>query len=270
MREPLENKFKDNFSLNKELNDIVSEAIEVFNSKKLQEADVDLFGGISLSILAKNRKHYNSVQELCKLGFGEEAGLIVRSMTNALIDLTYIFRCGKDELSERFVRFDWVVKRHKIAIADMLDEHTYFIKKDQKKTEQWEQRREEVEAEVEKFYKDYKCEQTKHDWSGYSIKTKAKKAGKEIELLYNTVYRYNSDIEHSNATALNNYVKTDVPGSMQFMSEPGENHVEENLRESFNIYLRIAIIFFDYFKLSEFSEKASKLTAEFLKIYKKE
>lgn len=265
----MENKYKEHIELNRRLYSIVASAIEQVNAKGLRDTEVNLYGLIVLSILAKTRKHFNSVQELCKLGFGEGAGLIVRSMTNALMDLTYISRCGEDALSERFVRFDVVVRGHKIEIGEMLDKlcRTPSLKGEELK--KWEENKKEVYSERDKFRKDYKSEQTKYDWSGYFIKTKSEKAGKDMKLLYHTVYRYNSDIEHSNATALDKYVKDDIPGKIQFLSEPSENHVEENLRENFDIFVRIANIFFEQFGLKDFSKEANELTNDFLKCYDK-
>ncbi len=220
-------------------------------------------------MLAKTRKHYNSIQELCKLGFAEEAGIIVRSMTNALIDLAYISRHGKKILSERFARFDWVIKGQKVEIRERMDKlcKAPSLKGDELK--KWEERKKEIRVQIDKFRKDYKSERTKYDWSGYSIKTKAEKAGKGTKLLYHTVYRYNSDIEHSNATALDKYIDDDTPEKIQFLSEPGESHVEENLRESFNVFIRIAVIFFEQFGLEDFKKKTGELIKDYNKLYSK-
>ena len=265
----MENKYKEHLELNKRLYDLVTSAIEQINAKGLRDKELPLFSVIVISMLAKIRKHYNSIQELCKLGFGEEAGLIVRSMTNAFIDLAYISKNGKKVLSERWVRFDWIIKGQKTEIAEMMDKLCKVPSLQGEKLRKWEERKREIRAHIDEFRKDYKSEQTKHDWSGYSIKTKAEKAGKGPELLYHTVYRYNSDIEHSNATALDKYIDDDTPKKIQFLSEPSESHVEENLRESFNVFVRIAVIFFEQFKLEDFKKKTGELTKDFLRLYNK-
>ncbi len=265
----VENKYKEHLELNKRLYNLVTSAIEQINAKGLRDEELDLFSLIVIPMLAKTRKHYNSIQELCKLGFGEEAGIIVRSMANALIDLTYISRCGKDDLSERWARFDWIIKGHKVEIAEMMDNRYNVPSLQGVELKKWEAIKNEIRDQIDKFRKDYKSEQPKYDWSGYSIKTKAEKAGKDMELLYHTVYRYNSDIEHSNATALDKYIDDDTPKKIQFLSEPGESHVKDNLRESFNVFIQIAIIFFEQFGLEDFKKKSGELINDFLKLYKK-
>lgn len=80
---------------------------------------------------------------------------------------------------------------------------------------------------------------------------------------------YNSDIEHSNAAALDKYIDDDTPKKIQFLSEPSESHVEENLRESFNVFLRIAIMFFEQFGLKDYKKKTEGLTKDFLGLYNK-
>jgi len=269
IKKKMEDKYKEHLKLNKRLFDLVTSAIERINAKGVRDTELELFGIIVISILAKTRKHYNSIQELCKLGFGEEAGIIVRSMTNAFIDLAYISKCGKKVLAERWVRFDWIIKGQKTEIAEMMDKLCKVPSLKGEELKKWEERKKEIHAHIDGFKKDYKGGQTKYDWSGYSIKTKAEKAGKGPELLYHTVYRYNSDMEHSNATALDKYIDDDTPKKIQFLSEPGESHVEENLRESFNVFVRIAGIFFEQFGLEDFKKKTDKLTKDFLRLYDK-
>ncbi|MBL7130383.1 MAG: hypothetical protein ISS45_03120 [Candidatus Omnitrophica bacterium] len=269
IKKNMENKYREHLELNKRLFDLVTSAIERINAKGLRDTELDLFSVIVISMLAKTRKHYNSIQELCKLGFGEEAGIIVRSMTSTFIDLAYISKCGKKALAKRWVRFDWIIKGQKTEIAEMMDKLCKVPSLKGEELKKWEKRKKEIHAQIDKFRKDYKSEQTKYDWSGYSIKTKAEKTGKGTKLLYHTVYRYNSDIEHSNATALDKYIDDDTPKKIQFLSEPSESHVEENLRESFNVFLRIAVIFFEQFGLEDFKKKAGELTKDFLKLYNK-
>ena len=265
----MENKYKEHLELNKRLYDLVTSAIEQINAKELRDKELLLFSIIVISMLAKTRKHYNSIQELCKLGFGEEAGIIVRSMANALIDLTYISRCGKDKLSERWVRFDWIIKGHKVEIREMMDNLCIAPSLEGDELKKWEERKKEIRSEIDRFRKDYKIE-AKYDWSGYSIKTKAEKAGKNMELLYHTAYRYYSDIEHSNATALDKYIDDDTPKKIQILSEPGESHVEETLRESFNVFTGIAIIFFEQFGLEDFKKESGELIKDYNKFYNKD
>jgi len=268
IKKNMEDKYKEHFKLNKRLYDLVTSAIEQINAKGLRDKELPLFSIIVISMLAKTRKHYNSIQELCKLGFGEEAGIIVRSMTNAFIDLAYIFKCGKKVLSERWARFDWIIKGQKTEIAEMMDKLCKVPALKGEELKKWEERKREIRAHMDEFRKDYKSK-VKYDWSGYSIKTKAEKAGKGPKLLYHTVYRYNSDIEHSNAAALDKYIDDDTPRKIQFLSEPGESHVEENLRESFIVFVRIAEIFFEQFGLEDLKKEIGELTKDYLKLYNK-
>ena len=269
IKQNMENKYKEHLELNKRLYDLVTSAIEQINAKGLRDKELPLFSIIVISMLAKTRKHYNSIQELCKLGFGEEAGIIVRSMTNALIDLAYISKHDKRALSERFARFDWIIKGQKAEIGERMDKLCKVPSLKGEELKKWEDRKKEIRAHIDEFRKDYKSKESKNDWSGYFIKTKAEKAGKGTELLYCTVYKYNSDIEHSNATALDKYIDDDTPGKIQFLSEPSESHVEENLRESFNVFVRIADIFFEQFGLEDFKKEIGELTKDYLKLYNK-
>lgn len=265
-----EDKFKELFELNKRLYDIVTSALEQMNARGLRDTEVNLYEVVLLSMVVKIRKHFKAAQELCKLGFGEEAGLVVRSMVNTLIDLTYIMQCGKEELSERFVRYDWIIKKCKIKIIEILDRFKKSSNNDKTKSEDWGKRKKEIFAEVKKFRKKYESKGREKDWSGFSIREKAEKAGKDMELLYHTVYRYNSDIDHGNASALNKYIHDTIPGKIEFLSEPSEAHVEENLQESFSVFIRIAKIFCEQFNLQGLSKEVEEqLVKDFRPLYKR-
>ncbi|NQT06110.1 MAG: hypothetical protein HQ575_01070 [Candidatus Omnitrophica bacterium] len=262
----IKNTYKKHIQLNNKLHDIADLAIEQLDAKELSTTDVSMYELILLSIMAKSRKHYNAVQKLCISGFGEEAGLVVRSMANALIDIGYIAKCGKEKLSERFTRFSWIIKKRKIKIAEMLDEYTKrFNSKEE--SEKWEKRKQEIFTEVKKFREDYKSKGKERDWSGCSIETKSERAGRGIELIYQTVYRYFSDIDHGNAEALDKYVQSSDIGGTKFLSEPSESHVEETLRESFRIYLAITEEFCKQFELKGFGEKIKSLVKDFKDLY---
>jgi len=254
--------------LNKKLYNISTSALKAVYANGIPDTRIRAYRLIALLILVKNRKHFRAVQELCSLGYGEEASILVRSMTNALIDLAYINCNGKIELSRRFILYDWVIKKRKISNMDIIDKARAPKPLSREELKRWEDRKKEVYAEVEKFNKKFNVK-NKNDWSGYTIRTKAEKAGKNIELLYHTIYAYNSNIEHGNVDALDKYIKTTDYNEINLLCEASDKYVKRNLSDSFNIFSNIVKIFCKAFRLNNMDKiTEQELVNEFVHLYK--
>ena len=266
----IELKYQKHFDLNRRLYEIVTSAVEEINKRKLRTTQIGIYEKIVLLKLAKNRKHFSAVQELCKLGFGEEAILIIRSMINAVIDLTYISKRGKEKLSKRFIMYRWIIERKRIQSRELLEKFGALQKLEGAELEEWGKNKIEALAKAKKFSETYSGR--KSDWSGCSIEEKAQKtstkAKKGMEILYQTIYRYSSDIEHSNTVALANYIKKDIPGEEHLESEPREAYIKDNLEYSFILLANIAEIFYKCFGLDSYNESTKAILPDFYDLYK--
>jgi predicted TIM-barrel fold metal-dependent hydrolase len=262
--------FKRHINLNKKIYNISTNALRIVFNDGISDTNLKAYRLVALLILVKNRKHFKAVQELCSLGYGEEAAIIIRSMANALIDLAYISNNNKQLLAERFILYSWVIKKKKVSGLEIINAARPHFSQSQEELKKWENRVNEITCEVDKFYKKF-SKTHKSDWSGFPIRIKAEKAGKNIELLYHTVYSYNSDIEHGNAEALDRYMKMHVPNKINILCEPNDRYVQEGLRESFNIFSNIVKIFCKAYKLNCMDKKIEKeLMDEFILLHKSE
>ena len=109
-------KYKDQIELNSRLIDLVDTAFEEIHKKKIDFGGLNCFEGVLLVLFARCRKQFKAVQVLCGKGYGEDAGLILRSMINALIDISYI-KTDPIRLSERYLRFDFIIRKKKLGIT---------------------------------------------------------------------------------------------------------------------------------------------------------
>ena len=119
--------------------------------------------------------------------------------------------------------------------------------------------------EVEKFKADFP-EKNYTDWSGFNIEEKARKAGKNMVVIYDTAYRYYSDFEHNNIMSLYSHMNMKEKGKFIVLSEPNENQVEMTLRESFFIFIDLFDIYCDTFRL-DYSSKIKNLKNDFELLY---
>lgn len=81
-------KYKDQFDSNLELIDLINNVLEIYDQKKIK-LNHD-FNGVVQIIFTKSFALFVCVHHLCNLGFGLEAGILVRALLENVIELKYL------------------------------------------------------------------------------------------------------------------------------------------------------------------------------------
>ena len=249
-------KHRDQIKLNSRLLDLVDSAIENINKRNMLAQSLGLFKGILLVLFARCRKQFRAVQILCKEGYGEDACLILRSMINALIDISYI-KTDPLKLAKRYARYDYIIKKKKLNILNKYPSSKSVSPPSEKN----------ILKKAKQFNKDFP-DGRQSDWSGLTIEEKAKKAKGKMLMLYDMGYRYYSDFDHSNIMSLSSHVDDSTKGKFIVLSEPSEKQVQMNLSESFNIFVAFFAIYCETFKL-DYNNKIQELVSEYNELLQK-
>ena len=150
------------------------------------------------AFFAKGWKTIRAVRLLAVDGYGEDAMILLRSLTNVAIDMAFI--CS-DNTEERLMR--WVASAR--VARRRLAEHLGMPLPDEEGTD-WNA----VEAEA-------------NQWSGGGIRQRAEAAG--VEHLYMFMYRFGSGFEHPDAWMLSDYVSVRDGRITMEKTEPSPQYV---------------------------------------------
>jgi hypothetical protein len=250
-------KYKEQIDISYELLKVVNEAIELINKKSIKVKSLGYYKGIILVLFGRCRKQFMACLELTKKGYGEDAGLIIRSMANALIDIKYI-DTNRETLSNRYLRYDYIIRKKKLDVLKKWNPE--YLKRKQKENN-GEMIEEKILREVAEFKKDYPSKNYS-DWSGKNMEEKAKAAGNGMSMLYDTSYRYYSDHEHGNVMALSNYIKTNK-GQHEILSEPSDRNLNIPITDGFMVFIGIFESFCNAFDFN-YGQQIMDLTNKFI------
>lgn len=257
-------KYKQQLNFNSRLLDLANTALQEINKKEISYESLNYFEGILVVLFPSCIKKFMVIQLLCKKGYADSAGLVLRSMINALIDLYYM-RTDPIKLGERYLRYDFVIRKRKLDILDKYPNlfSTPLISSDSGMS------KEEILKEYKEFKRLYpKAKLT--DWSGLRIDEKAKAAGegKNSEMMYYLGYKYFSDFEHNNVVSLYNHIENGSDGKFTILCEPNEKGLDLVLKESFLTFVQLFDLFCDSIRL-DFNEKIKELSANFEAIFER-
>lgn len=191
---------------------------------KLKLTDSEAEQDLQLLVCAmfgKAGKTFNAVIELCCLGFGEDALILLRSNGNLMINLLYIL--AKDSV-ERAA--DFIAYGHREQAKYLKLNHN------DKPPPEW-----------MKFLKWDEIEERARRWEKLTIKQRAGKANQSHH--YDVAYRFYSSIEHSDAMAISRYVEEWDENGPKINSSPSDNYVKIALIDNFRV---LAIVFFGFCK----------------------
>lgn len=209
-------------------------------------------------VLAKAYKSHKSVMLLCDNRSGQDAAILVRSLFDLMVNLLYIFQTDRNGRFERYCAFDWILRRRM---------HDYAKSKETilKQMEQREIKRQYGDDKIKEIYEEAQKAQDKYGfktgWSDKTIEQMAKDVGRGDE--YQTVYRLQSNVSHSNSRSMLEYVKIQEDGSLLFDIEGGDAWIEESLVASFDFMLSIITKINDEINLG-MDKELEDITKEYL------
>ncbi|HDP69994.1 MAG TPA: hypothetical protein ENN38_04195 [Actinobacteria bacterium] len=226
------------------------------------------FEKITILFFAKSRKTYWAISTLAGRGFGEDAGILLRSLLENLIDLYWISIEPK-ERSKRFLDFASFTYREgfKKLEEDKLHKHrgeqvSLQIKEEVLRDCQ------KIDARILKSFQKYR------KWAPMGRREMAKEIDRtltnykkihkdEFLFLYDKAYWLLSNTAHLNPFALDDFIKP-AGNKLILREQPSKRHIANWLILSFHIFLRIVDKINDVHKIGA-EEKIQDLESRFAK-----
>lgn len=173
-------------------------------------------------------KNHEAIVILAERGYGQDAGILLRSLVNLVIN-AYCLANGPVTRLERYMDYDWILRSQAAGVprsADALARLTPEIRAS----------RAALVAEIEKKAREAK-QKHRYDnrgWSGKNIRDMAKEVG--VQNYYDYAYRLLSNLEHSNSRSTTAYLE-DVSGAYRFNVGPGPEYVRVVLATAYGLLI---------------------------------
>lgn len=206
--------------------------------KKSPARDVGDMSRATLNYLfGKSRDTYQSIQILCKTGFGRDALILVRSLLENLMIILYMFEDEKktEERITEWIQFD--LRERKILLDAIEKEPTDFFKVKGK----WLNKKSEIRRSYEELPEKIKKKQ------GWSYEQLARKVGLEAQYIY---YRHLSSLVHPTSTSAKGYMIVEKD-RVVIRVGPGEKSIPNALVFSHRYFLTILNKVNSVFNLNE-------------------
>ncbi|MDB5204413.1 MAG: hypothetical protein JWP09_441 [Candidatus Taylorbacteria bacterium] len=151
--------------------------------------------------IGKAFKSHEAILLLCKNGYGEDAFMLARTLFELMITTAYISQDTTDDRLTRYMNHDWVTRKqmydYVVSKESLLAGLNQEIEASNKQDVLAE-----VEAEYKKVMEKYKYQNG--TWSDKSIKGMSESVGRSDA--YNTIYRLQCTVGHTNARSMNEYM----------------------------------------------------------------
>lgn len=192
-----------------------------------------------LFLTVKIMKHNEAIELLASREYGSEAGIVLRAMFEAVVNLLWISKDPETRLQRytAFQLFDSQKYRDMVSKGETTSNFTDTeIEKIKTEFVRFQQ-------DAQKIGQEFGFKKRQH-WSGKSLKEMAKEI--DWSERYDYLYRMYSDITHSNILSLRDYVTVDDSGSMRVNIQPQIEHCKACMAEAY-LYLVAAFSFLDIF-----------------------
>lgn len=187
----------------------------------LRGGEEHLLSLVMATAFGKALKTFRAIARLCRLGFGEDALILLRSNVNLLINVTYI-------LSDKHP-----AERTKDFYAFSYQSYVRFLK---------EAYNEDHENRPFPMPKE-ELKQRANNWKKLSILDRVKP---ESHVHYHTGYRFYSAFEHSDMTSLFSYVNFSDSANPTFYAGPSDQYIREALSHNYGVAFDFFITFCKY------------------------
>ncbi len=227
-------KYIDLFLFNEELRTIIEPILDQHPEPKNPKQAFLLY------TLAKSHKTQAAILLLSEKGFGQDAGILARSIFELAITTLYIVKDDTKKLVERFFDYDWIMraKMYDSVSADTLYKEE-FGRKDPSGTGIGE-----VFGEAEKVRRKYRGI-SNINWSDKSFKNMAKEVGRLDT--YKTAYYLQCNLSHPNPRNINDYF-AELEGRLEVNAGPDDKWIPESLVATFDFFIHIIDAWNEEFK----------------------
>jgi hypothetical protein len=159
-------------------------------------------------VLGKAFKTYEAILLLCRSGYGEDAFMLARTLFELMVTNSYILRDSTEDTLMRYMHYDWVTRKEMydyiVSVPDLLAQLNAEIASG---------KRINTVPEVEEEYKNAMAKYSyRNGWSDKSIKGMSEAIGRMD--MYNTVYKMQCTVGHTNARSMNEYAQLADEGSV--------------------------------------------------------
>ena len=189
-------------------------------------------------LFSKAFKTYKGISILCKEGYGQDAGILLRSLFEIYVNIAYISKSKSEKRSKRYYEYSYIKKKH---LVELFDNYRLEEKGFKDAGEYIQRNREEIYRLYNGVKDNYKNENRKKDefhWSGKSIKRMASECGLGTD--YAVVFFIFSQLVHSASTTECLYVHANF-AERQIASDvgPSEEYIGIVLSHCNAIFLKI-------------------------------
>lgn len=218
-------KYSDLFYFNEEMRAIIEPALNKHPEPKTPRQIFLLYA------LAKSHKTQAAILLLSERGFGQDAGILARSIFELAITVLYIAKDENGKLVERFFDYDWIMRAN---MYDSVSEDTFF----KNRIENRDPAGEEVEAvlaEAGKIKKKYPG--IKHfRWSDENFREMAEKVGRLDT--YKSAYHLQCNLAHPNSRNMNDYF-SESEGRLEVNAGPNDEWIKSSLIATFDFFIHV-------------------------------
>lgn len=197
---------------------------------------------LTFAFASKSAKSYRAVLRLAEQGLGEPALILIRTIFEDMVNLTYI-STDPERLTRLFLDFHILEKKKYIDYweeAGLGDEEVSELK------EVWEK---EFQSEYERLLPNYP---KRTYWSGKNLKEMATAVDVEMAKTYCTLYPYISGFAHGGSPlALASYIDQTTAGATTSLGAPSDAELSEALVAGFGLFVRCLRIFAGACRLDE-------------------
>ena len=207
---------------------------------------------LTFAFASKSAKSYRAVLRLVEQGLGEPALILIRTIFEDMVNLTYI-STDPGRLTRLFLDFHILEKKKYIDYweeAGLGDEEVGQLKK------VWEKQ---FQSEYERVLPNYP---KRTYWSGKNLKEMATAVDAELAKTYCTLYPYISGFAHGGSPlALASYINETDTAAVTSLGAPSDAELSEALVAGFGLFTRCLRIFagachLDTTPLSDLSREA--------------
>lgn len=180
---------------------------------------------------------HEAIELLSSKGFGREAGILLRSMFEATVNVIWIAQDPVNRL-DRYAAYRYFAAEQYRDLGERLPKRE---KESIEQREQYERETEQVRQDAQKAKDQYGFRKGAY-WSGKTLKDMAKGVGWLPR--YESVYKIYSDVTHANIGSSQDFVSSNESGAIFIHGRPRFPHADPVLREAY-CYLTTALAFTD-------------------------
>ncbi|MBA7535786.1 hypothetical protein ES705_28044 [subsurface metagenome] len=114
------NKFKGDFEICNTICNLTENVIDQKWEVKIKSTEGKLlhYDYVISLLFSKTFKTYKSINILCKEGYGQDAGILLRSLFEIYVNITYISKDEPEKMAKRYYEYSYIGKKHLVELSD--------------------------------------------------------------------------------------------------------------------------------------------------------